>query len=500
MRAVLPRRAGELYSLFINTKERPERYVPVTRFYMESMNIVMVGHVDHGKSTVIGRLLADTQALPDGKLEALRELCRRNAKPFEYAFLLDALKDERSQGITIDAARCFFRTAKREYIIIDAPGHIEFLKNMITGASRASAALLVIDAREGICENSRRHGYMLSMLGIKQIAVVVNKMDLVGWDKGVYDALARDYGAFLAEIGISPAGFIPVSATEGDNIAAKSERMSWYGGRTVLEQLDAFEAPATLGNAAFRMPVQGVYKFTEDGDSRRIVAGYVEAGSLREGDEIVFLPSGKRTRVATLEGGVTAAEDGGRVIAAGSSAGFTCTTQVYVRRGDIVCRADEAPCLTGRAFSASLFWLGREPMIKGKLYKLKLGTAKTNARLVAVNKILDASTLESTVKDKVERFDVADVALEFEHELAFDIAEECAQTGRFVVVDGYEISGGGIVGGRLENESEFIPLELAVSKAAREALDEISAATGEDDGEIIERLITAENAKIKGNN
>ena len=142
------------------------------------MNIVIVGHVDHGKSTVIGRLLADTASLPEGKLEAIRELCRRTDKPFEYAFLLDALKDERSQGITIDTARCFFKTKKRKYIIIDAPGHIEFLKNMITGASRADAALLVIDAKEGICKNSRRHGYMLSMLGIEQIVILVNELDL----------------------------------------------------------------------------------------------------------------------------------------------------------------------------------------------------------------------------------------------------------------------------------------------------------------------------------
>ena len=145
------------------------------------MNIVIVGHVDHGKSTVIGRLLADTDSLPQGKLEQIREMCRRNSKPFEYAFLLDALKDERSQGITIDAARCFFKTAKRDYLIIDAPGHIEFLKNMITGASRAEAALLVIDAHEGVMENSRRHGYMLKMLGIRQVAVLVNKMEQYNW-------------------------------------------------------------------------------------------------------------------------------------------------------------------------------------------------------------------------------------------------------------------------------------------------------------------------------
>src|SRR6187397_557377 len=177
----------------------------------ERMHIVVTGHVDHGKSTVIGRLLADTGSLPQGKLEAVRATCERNAKPFEYAFLLDALKDEQVQGITIDSARVFFKTARRNYIILDAPGHIEFLKNMITGASRAEAALLVIDAHEGIQENSRRHGYMMSLLGIRQLAVVVNKMDLVDWDPGVFQGIVKDYGAFLKQVGIEPACFIPVS-------------------------------------------------------------------------------------------------------------------------------------------------------------------------------------------------------------------------------------------------------------------------------------------------
>ena len=192
------------------------------------MNIVIVGHVDHGKSTIIGRLLADTHSLPEGKLEQVKETCRRNSKPFEYAFLLDALKDEQSQGITIDAARCFFKTDKRHYIIIDAPGHIEFLKNMVTGASRAEAALLVIDAKEGIQENSRRHGYLLSMLGIKQIAVLVNKMDLVNFDKKVFDGIVSEYRKFLKKIDIEPRIFIPVSGMKGDGIAKNTKDMGWY--------------------------------------------------------------------------------------------------------------------------------------------------------------------------------------------------------------------------------------------------------------------------------
>ena len=262
------------------------------------MNIVIVGHVDHGKSTVIGRLLADTGSLPEGRLEQIKELCRRNSKPFEYAFLLDALKDERSQGITIDTARCFFNTDKRKYIVIDAPGHIEFLKNMITGASRADAALLVIDAAEGVQENSRRHGYMLSMLGIRQVCVLINKMDLVNYDRTVFEQVKKEYGEFLAQIGITPEGYIPVSGMQGDNIALRSDALSgkqnmpWYDGPTVLDTLDQFAATAPPLSLPFRMPVQDVYKFTAKGDDRRIIAGTVETGKLSEGDELVFFPLG----------------------------------------------------------------------------------------------------------------------------------------------------------------------------------------------------------------
>jgi bifunctional enzyme CysN/CysC len=260
----------------------------------EQMNIVIVGHVDHGKSTIIGRLLADTHTLPEGKLDHVRAMCERNSKPFEYAFLLDALKDEQSQGITIDAARVFFQSQKRRYLIIDAPGHIEFLKNMITGAARAEAALLVIDADEGVQENSRRHGTMLEMLGIKQVAVLVNKMDLVNYEQGVYDRIVSEYSEFLSNIGIEARYFLPVSGREGDNIASRSSAMNWSGDMTVLDALDEFAIESAPVEQPMRMPVQDVYKFTKQGDARRIVAGTIETGRIKVGDEVAFYPSGKK--------------------------------------------------------------------------------------------------------------------------------------------------------------------------------------------------------------
>jgi bifunctional enzyme CysN/CysC len=409
----------------------------------QRMNIVIVGHVDHGKSTVIGRLLADTHSLPEGKLEQVRAQCELNSKPFEYAFLLDALKDEQAQGITIDAARVFFKTSQRPYLILDAPGHIEFLKNMITGAARAEAALLVIDAAEGVQENSRRHGYMVSMLGIRQLAVVVNKMDLVDWDQAVFDRITREYGAFLDQVGIRPAAFIPVSGRGGDNIADRSPNLSWYTGPTVLDALDDFRSEPTPVHQPFRMPVQDVYKFTKQGDDRRIVSGTIDAGALSVGDPVIFYPSGKKSRVKTIEAfnrpSQTRAE-------AGQAVGFTLQEQIYITRGEVATLETQArPQVTTR-LRVSLFWLGKDPMVKRKEYLLKLGTARVTARLEDVTRVMDASTLGTAdQKVAIQRHDVAECVLKLDRAIACDLATDIPTTSRFVIVDDFEIRGGGIV-------------------------------------------------------
>ncbi|MHC4773548.1 MAG: sulfate adenylyltransferase subunit 1, partial [Planctomycetota bacterium] len=327
------------------------------------MNIVIAGHVDHGKSTVIGRLLADTNSLPDGKLEQVRENCRRNSKPFEYAFLLDALKDEQSQGITIDSARVFFKTEKRHYIIIDAPGHIEFLKNMVTGASHAEAALLVIDAAEGVQENSRRHGYMISMLGIRQIVVLVNKMDLVDYKQEVFDAIVAEYTEFLDGIDVKAKSFIPVSGMEGDAVAALTDKMPWYSGQTTLQSLDNFKKEAPPVNMPFRMPVQDVYKFTKAGDQRRIIAGTVDTGSVTGGDEVIFYPSGKRSTVKTLERFNAETPE---QFSASEAASLTLDQQIYIARGQLGAKAGQPQPNVSERLRVNLFWMGKKPMEPGK--------------------------------------------------------------------------------------------------------------------------------------
>ena len=420
---------------------------------MQSMNLVVVGHVDHGKSTIVGRMLADTGSLPLGKLEQVRENCRRNSKPFEYAFLLDALKDEQSQGITIDAARCFFKTKKREYIIIDAPGHIEFLKNMVTGASRAEAALLVIDAKEGVQENSKRHGYLLSMLGIRQVAVIVNKMDLVDYRQEDFLDIVDEYSQFLEQLGVKPEVFIPASGFNGDNIVSMSGEMPWYHGKTVLQQLDEFKAVETDLRQPFRMPVQDVYKFTSDGDDRRMIAGTIETGTLYAGDDIVFFPSGKRTKVKTIE---LFNRENVSSLPAGYACSFTMTDQIYVRRGEMAVKADESRPQTARAIRANLFWLGKEPFQKNKKYFLKLGCTKIGVQIEAVLRVINAATLDNARKDLIEANEVSECILKLDKTLAFDLAADIEATSRFVIVDNYEIAGGGIITEALADDTSWI--------------------------------------------
>lgn len=409
----------------------------------EQMNVVIVGHVDHGKSTVIGRLLADTGSLPEGKLDAVKAMCQRNARPFEYAFLLDALKDEQAQGITIDTARSFFKSRNRDYIIIDAPGHIEFLKNMISGAARAEAALLVIDAQEGIKENSKRHGYMMSFLGIKNITICINKMDLVDYSQTAFETIKKDYLEFLNEINVIPRNVIPISAREGDNMVDLSDKMSWYKGVSILQALDGFTKQAGLAQQNFRFPVQDIYKFTAQGDDRRIVAGRVETGTVKTGDPVVFLPSLKKNRIKSIEGFHTPET---AAAFAGQSTGFCLETQIYIRPGEIMCKvSDPAPHVSTK-FKANIFWMGKEPMVKGKNYKLKVATQQVPVVLFDILSVLDASEL-SSIKNKTEisRHDVGECILETLKPVAFDCVSDISATGRFVIVDNYEIAGGGII-------------------------------------------------------
>ena len=416
----------------------------------ENLNIVIVGHVDHGKSTLLGRLYADTGSLPDGKLEKVQAICKQQGKEFEYAFLFDAFLEEQEQGITIDTARTFFMWKGRQYIIIDAPGHKEFLKNMISGAARAEAALLLIDALEGVKEQSKKHGYLLSLLGVRQFAVVVNKMDLVGYRQDVFDGIEKEYREFLGQFKAVPSQFIPVSAKLGDNIANRSEQMPWYSGPTVLETLGAFRKEAARSEQPLRLPVQDVYKF----DARRIITGRIAAGRLKVGDHLVFSPSNKRANIRTVEAfNIEPQPTEGQ---AGQSIGVTLDEQIFVERGEIAAHQEHLPSVS-TAFRANLFWLGKRPLEKGRKYLLRVATKEVDCEVASIHRIIDTMDLaQQQGSNTVNKNQVAELTLRTKAPVAFDLSASFEATGRFVLVDEYDIAGGGIITELVHDDQEFL--------------------------------------------
>ncbi|MEG6584691.1 sulfate adenylyltransferase subunit 1 [Dendrosporobacter sp. 1207_IL3150] len=426
----------------------------------EVLNIVVVGHVDHGKSTVIGRLLYDTKSLPEGAIDRVKRISKEKGKPFEYAYLLDAFEEEQKQGITIDTTQLQFRTDKRDYVIIDAPGHKEFLKNMISGAASAEAALLIIDANEGIQEQSKRHGYILSLLGIQKAYVLVNKMDLIDYSEDKFNEIRNDMNEFLNNLNVFPLKYIPISAFFGENMIVKSDKMPWYKGEPVLTAIDLFEKEKGLEGRALRFPIQDVYKF----DNRRIIAGRIETGTLKKGDEVLISPSNKTTKVKSIE--YWADKDQTDSVYAGMSVGITVEDEFFNQRGEFIVHPTAAP-LVSDTFKANLFWMGKKELVKNKEYKLKLVTQEVECEIHAISKVIDATNLETVENaSQVKTNDVAEVIIKTKRPISFDEFKNNQVTGRFVLVDGYDVSGGGIVSGlvtEIQTTTQFINNELKIT-------------------------------------
>jgi bifunctional enzyme CysN/CysC len=407
----------------------------------QPLKIVFVGHVDHGKSTLIGRILHDTDSLPEGKIEMVKKACAAEGMEFEFAFVLDALLEEQKQNVTIDTTEIRFKTKRRKCIIIDAPGHKEFLKNMITGASRADAAVLVIAANEGVREQSRRHAYLLSLLGVKQLIVVVNKMDLADFSEKRFEEIEIEYRKFLKELGLEARVFVPASAKNGDNVASASKKMKWHRGPTVLEALDLLEPQSADVDLPLRFCVQDVYRF----DERRIIAGRVETGKLRVGDELVFSPANKTSKVQSIE---EWGENGESEAVAGDSIGITLAEQIFVERGYIASHQTDTPIEANRVH-ADVFWIVREPMRTGHLYDLRLATQEVKCEIVSIDEVMDSATLEAT-KDKreqLERNEVGRLTLQTRSPLVIDNHDRIPKLGRFVIADDGQICGGGTIFG-----------------------------------------------------
>src|SRR6195256_4929178 len=348
------------------------------------VRIVIVGHVDHGKSTLVGRLLHETGSLPEGKLEMLKAVSARRGMPFEWSFLLDALQTERDQGITIDTTQIRFRTRSRDVVLIDEPGHAEFLRNMIT------------DALEGVRDQTRRHGYLLHLLGVKQVAVVVNKMDRVDFSAARFKEISNEISTHLISLGVTPSAVIPISARDGDGVAERTLRIQWYGGPTVVEALDALEPALPLEALALRLPVQAIYKF----DDRRIVAGRIESGSLSAGDEIVIMPAGKIAKIKTVEGWPVTPVKGSQT--AGRSVGITLDRELFIERGDVIAHVGDSPRDT-RRIHARIFWLHDQALTTGASILLRVGTREARASVVAIEKAVDPGELSSVETKSIAR-------------------------------------------------------------------------------------------------
>jgi bifunctional enzyme CysN/CysC len=401
------------------------------------LRVVTVGHVDHGKSTLIGRLLNDTGNLPDGKVEELRAISERRGVAFEWSFVLDALQSERDQAITIDTTRIWLRTPQREVVLIDAPGHKEFLRNMVTGASDADAALLVVDARDGVSEQPRRHALLLELIGVEQVVVAVNKMDSVGFNEARFDEIRAELTPILERIGIAPRAFVPISARGGDMVAERGSNLQWYDGPTVFTAMLSLDRRSRATDGSLRIAVQGVVRH----DLQRIFVGRVISGSLSVGDEILVSPARRTAHVRSIETWPHATKTEART---GESVGFTLDGPLYVDRGDVVSSVGDAPTLS-KLFRARLLWLGHRPLLVGDRFRLQIGTRQANVEVDSFDRIIDIESLNRNDADAVQTNDVAEVVLRSSELLALDRVARHAELGRFILLDGLDIVAGGTV-------------------------------------------------------
>ncbi len=405
--------------------------------------IVMAGHVDHGKSTVLGRLLADSGAVAPERIESVKRYCEQHSRPFEFAFLLDALSAERTQGVTIDAARVLLRLKNKEISFVDAPGHADFIRNLATGAGAADCACLVVDAGRGLEENTRAHAALLALLGVTSVILAVNKMDLVSYREKDFRKIEKEWLAAAETCRLKTLAAIPLSAAAGENILGASAAMPWFKGASLLDALAAVEPAATAVSGQLRFAVQDVYKFTKHGDGRRIVAGNVLSGELRPGDEVVFYPSGKRARVRSLESFPGPAP---KKAAAGETAGIVLEEPVFVARGEIMTHAGAPQPELSSELEAEVFWLGDEPLIPEADVTLLIGTSRAAA---SVESIRDGASLfgdgKQTHTKQLTRGMTGVVRFRLRSPAAFDTVQAGLPTARFVVVQNFMIGGGGLI-------------------------------------------------------
>jgi small GTP-binding protein len=400
-----------------------------------ALPIVIVGHVDHGKSTLIGRLLYDTGCLPSDKYAEIQRSSEMLGRIVEFAFVMDCLEEERSRGITIDTTQTFFKTPKRRYVIIDAPGHKEFLKNMITGTSQAEAALLIIDSFEGIRDQTRRHAYLLGMLGLKQICVLLNKIDLVHYSKDKFLELKTEIIHFLNQLNVHPSFVLPISAIHGDNVAKPSEKISWFDGPTVLEALDTFHE-LKVEEKPLRFPIQDTYRI----NGKKILVGRIESGRLAKGESLFLLPKKKKVVIQRIHKFM---EPEVSTASYEESIGISLQGRHRVERGNIL-TADLSSTISD-TIRANIFWMDPIGYRKGETLLFRCVTQEVFCRIEKINRKFDPASMELTEEDafSIKGAEVADILIQLDKKVVVDHFNEIPEMGRFVLEkDGRPVAGG----------------------------------------------------------
>ncbi len=404
-----------------------------------SFHVVIVGHVDHGKSTLIGRLLYDTKSLSPDRLEEIKRISADMGREMEFAYVMDHLQEERQRNITMDIAYTFFRTPKRRYVIIDAPGHKEFLKNMISGSSQANAALLLVDASRGVEEQTRRHSFLLSLLGVKQVAVLVNKMDLLEWSRDEFGKIKNSLLPVFERLEIFPQCILPISAKLGANVADSCKELSWFDGPTVLEALDGFRAAQTQ-EKSLRFPVQDIY----DANGSALAVGRVESGVLKTGQELFVLPEGKKARVTEIRQFLN---DDVKSIPAGTCAGVTIAGDVKeseLRRGHVLADSNDTSAIRD-SIHANIVWMMDWDYKLGTPVTWRCATQEIGGTIDKIIKRVDSSSLDVVGKDSsiIGPLEIAEVEIKLERPAVADSHASIPEMGRFVLeIDGHTVAGG----------------------------------------------------------
>jgi bifunctional enzyme CysN/CysC len=429
------------------------------------LRFLTCGSVDDGKSTLIGRLLYDSKLILDDQLAALERDSSRHGttgEDIDLALLVDGLEAERQQGITIDVAYRFFTTDRRSFIVADTPGHEQYTRNMATGASNADLAVILIDARKGVLTQTKRHSYICSLLGVRHLVLAVNKIDLVGYDEGVFDDIVSAYAAFARPLGFASITPVPMSARYGDNVTVRSAHTPWYAGPTLLEHLETIDVESDVEARPFRFPIQWVNRPNLD---FRGFSGTIASGTVRPGDRVTVAASGRETaiaRIVTYDGDLAEAR-------AGQAVTLTLADEVDVMRGDLLAPPTARPEVADQ-FAAHVIWMGDEPMLPGRPYLMRIGTRYVPARITGLKHKVDVDTLEHFAAKTLALNEIGECNLSTSEPVAFDPYAENRETGAFILIDRYTNAtvGAGMIAFGLRRAANIHRQALLVSRADHE--------------------------------